>query len=117
MVLLRMSSPSSRTNPIVVDSSERAAPLSRSPNASSFGTSSGLAFTTRCGRNPPSFLRKPSRYFVSRLSGAGRKNGVSAISSSLTGMPNRARNSRSSFSLSFFCWCVMLRPSPASPSP
>ena len=29
---------------------------------------------------------------------------TSAISSSLTGMRNRARNSRSSFSFSFFCW-------------
>jgi len=62
-------------------------------------------------------LRRSSRYRVSRLSGDGRKNGLSAISSSLIGIPNRARNSRNSFSFNFFCWCVTFRPSPASPRP
>ena len=33
------------------------------------------------------------------------------------GMPNRARNSRSSFSFIFFCWWVTFLPSPPSPSP
>ncbi len=37
--------------------------------------------------------------------------------SSVSGMPKRERNSRSSSSLSFFCWCVTFLPSPASPRP
>ena len=38
------------------------------------------------------------------------KTAACDTSSSLIGMPKRVRNSRSSSSLSFFCWWVMLRP-------
>ena len=71
-LLLRSSKLRRRTRPIVVDISNLPEPFNSSANASNFGTASGFALTTRRGRNPPSFWRRLSRYFVSRLSGAGR---------------------------------------------
>ena len=94
--------------------------LSRRSKASSLGTSSEvLALRRRCGRKPPSALRRSSMYSTSGDFSPGWKNGTlpSASWASVTGMLKRSRNRRTASSSSFLVWWVGLSDSPAGPMP
>ena len=102
---------------IVVEIARPFDPARNSLKSSIVGALSGLAMPRRCGTEPPRASRLALRYFISGLSSAGRKKGASLTCASEIGMLKRVRNSLSWSSLSFLLLCVMLRPSPASPSP
>jgi hypothetical protein len=60
---------------MVVDISNLPDPFNNSAKRSSFGISSAGAFAVRCGRKPPNFLRRLTRYFRLSTVGRGPKEG------------------------------------------
>ena len=81
------------------------------------GVGSGSASVWRAGRLPPSACRRSSRWRSSGLSSDGRWKNAPVASSSVSAMPSRSRIASRASSFIAFCWCVMLRPSPATPIP
>ena len=90
-------------------------PASNSLSTASPGAGSGVARTTRLGIAPPSARRRSIRYSTSGDVGPGWKYGASLSLASGIGSWMRSRKTRSSFSESFFAWCVMLRASTPGP--
>ncbi len=107
---------SSRTNAIVVETSNRSDPCRNSANWSMRRDLELLALTVlrRGGSRRALFAAPGDTPSRGCRPGAGRRESRRPLRR-LIGMSNRVRNSRSSFSFSFFCWWVTLRPSPASP--
>ena len=108
-----------RTKAMVVETSRRPLPCEkRVEELAAPGVVSGLARGDALGTGPPSALRRSWMYFI--LGAVLRRAVERQVVEVLVGhrdVEAVAELAAARSSLSFFCWCVMLRPSPASPRP
>ena len=106
-----------RTNAIVVEFARSPLPSSTIVNGSA-ASGSASASVWRAGQAAAE--RRAALEQVAELRAVlGRpvEGRASLACSSVSGSPSRSRIARRASSFTDFCWCVMLRPSPASPMP
>ena len=117
-ILSRITILSSRTKAIVVDISRPSLVASKSgAKVSKAGTGKLSALERRCGKYPPSSLRRARMYSNSGLPSANFTSGISSSCSSLTGISKRSRNRRTSSGFIFLAWWAIFIPSPEPPMP
>ena len=118
MFLSRKSRTRSRTKAIVLDTSRPSLPAKNSANSSHLRRLQAHGRGPAAGHEPAQ--RRPVLAEVDHLGAVlGRlvELGVGRLLFADGNVEAAAELAAARASLSFFCWCVMLRPSPASPRP